>query len=98
MQKCQNCNVPFSWGKVYKSFWGLTGYQPIVCDNCGVKHKITIIGRFTVVTLTILPMLIITNNIIPYTSFISTLITGLAILFTGSMFTPFLVRFKAKQF
>lgn len=38
------------------SFWW--NYKPIKCSNCGAKHKITIPGRLTFVSLTILPMLI----------------------------------------
>ncbi|WP_420843799.1 TIGR04104 family putative zinc finger protein [Lentibacillus sediminis] len=97
LQKCQNCNVSFSWSVVYKSFWGLRGYKPIECDNCCAKHKITIPGRLTFVALTMLPMLVLTNFINFYTSLnniIATLGIGLAILFIGSLFTPYLVRFK----
>jgi len=89
--------VPFSWGQVYKSFWGLGGYKPIECDNCGAKHKITIPGRLIFVALTILPMLVLTNFINFFTSFnniIATLGMGLSILFIGSLLTPYLVRFK----
>jgi CXXC-20-CXXC protein len=97
LQKCQNCNAPFSWGKVYKSFWGLWEYKPVECENCSVKHKITIPGRLIFVSLTILPMLIFANYISFFTSFnniIATLGMGLAIFFIGSLLTPYLVRYK----
>lgn len=97
LKKCENCNIPFSWNKVYKSFWGLLGYKKIECGNCGAEHKITFGGRLTNVALTILPMLILTNYIIYFTSFNNIIVTlglGLAILLIGSLFTPYLVRFK----
>lgn len=97
MQKCESCNVSFNWSRVYKSFWGGLGYKKIECGNCSAEHGITFGGRLTNVALTILPMLILTNYINYFTSFnniIATLGLGLAILFIGSLFTPYLVRFK----
>lgn len=97
MQKCEKCHRSFSWSEIYKSFWGLAGYKSIECANCGSIHKITILGRFTFVGLTILPMLIVINLIIIFTtfqSFIAVIGIGLAVLFIGSLLTPYTVRFR----
>ena len=93
MQKCKNCNAQFSWNKIYKSFWW--NYKPIKCDNCGTEHRITISGRITFVSLTILPMLIFGNFLSPFNSVFVTLGTALLIFFVGSLFIPFLVTYKS---
>ncbi|WP_422122322.1 TIGR04104 family putative zinc finger protein [Planococcus sp. X10-3] len=92
IQKCQNCNAQFSWSKIYKSFWW--GYKPIKCSECGTVQKITIPGRITFVSLTILPMLIFANFLSPFNNFIATLATGILILIIGSLLTPFCVTYK----
>lgn len=100
LQKCEKCNASFSWSGLYKSFLGLAGYKSIECANCGAKHKITILGRFTFVALTILPMLIVSNLIMIFTTFhnvVAILGIGLAVLLIGSLLTPYMVRFRIVQ-
>lgn len=94
MQKCENCNMQFSWSKIYQSF--IWTYKPIECDKCGTEHRITIPGRITFVSLTILPMLIFSNYLSPFNSIIVTIVIGIAILFIGSLFAPYLVKYKEK--
>src|SRR5699024_1894054 len=91
IQKCQTCNAQFSWSKIYKSF--LWTYKPIKCSECGMVHKITIPGRITFVSLTIVPMLIFANFLSPFNNFIATLVTGILILIIGSFLTPFFVTY-----
>ncbi|WP_369420060.1 TIGR04104 family putative zinc finger protein [Lentibacillus daqui] len=89
--------MPFSWSEIYKSFWSWKGYKPIECDNCGKKHKITATGRLIFVALTVLPMLIFIKFISffpPFNNFLVALGLALAILFVGSLVTPYFVRFK----
>ena len=64
LQKCEKCNSPFSWSKIFKSFWWT--YQPIECDNCGTKHKITIFGGSTVVAMSMLPIWIFGYFLSPF--------------------------------
>lgn len=92
MQKCLNCNAQFSWSKIYKSFWW--AYKPIKCSECGTVHKITIPGRITFVSLTILPMLIYANFFSPFNNLIATLATAILILMIGTFLTPFFVTYK----
>lgn len=69
-------------GAKFINRFGDCGDKPIECDNCSVKHKITIPGRLIFVSLAILPMLIFANYISFFTSFnniIATLGMGLAI-------------------
>jgi len=56
-------------------------------------HKITIPGRITFVSLTIVPMLIFANFLSPFNNFIATLVTGILILIIGSFLTPFFVTY-----
>lgn len=92
VQKCQNCNAQFSWGKIYKSFWW--NYKPIKCNECGTTHKITVFGRIAFVSLTILPMIIFGNFLSPFVNVLVTLGIALFILFIGSLLTPFIVTYK----
>ncbi|MGP4040935.1 TIGR04104 family putative zinc finger protein [Gracilibacillus sp. D59] len=92
MQKCKNCNAQFRWNKIYKTFW--LNYKPIKCSECKTIHNITIIGRFTVVSLTILPMMICSYILTPISNIFTTLGVGLCILILGSLLTPFVVTYK----
>ncbi|WP_418000775.1 TIGR04104 family putative zinc finger protein [Lentibacillus amyloliquefaciens] len=83
MQRCQNCNMSFNWREIYKSFLHME-YKPIVCDNCGTKHKINNSGRWTFVSLTILPAMLFSNFLSPFNNIFATLIVGLSILMIGS--------------
>ncbi|WP_165769034.1 TIGR04104 family putative zinc finger protein [Virgibacillus profundi] len=92
MQKCESCSSQFSWSKIYKSFWW--AYKPIECGNCGVKHRITILGRFTFVALTMIPMLTFMYFLTPFNNIIATIGTGSIILIIGSLFTPYVVQYE----
>lgn len=92
MQECENCNEQFSWGEIYKSYrWT---YKPIKCKQCESVHKITIIGRITFVSFTILPLLIFGNFLSPFSNMFVTLGVGIIILILGSLLTPFFVKYK----
>ena len=92
MQKCENCNLPFNWSKIFKSFWWT--YKPIECDNCGTKHKITIFGRSTVVAMTILPMWIFFLFLSPFDNAFVTSGIGILIAIIGFLLTPYVVQHK----
>lgn len=92
MQKCEKCNSQFSWSKIFNSFWWT--YKPIVCDNCGTKHKITILSRFKVVGMTFLPMWIYLLFVSPFVNFFVSIGIGISIAIIGFLFTPFVVRYK----
>lgn len=93
LQKCKNCNEQFSWNKIYKSLW--LNYKPIKCSECKTTHKITILGRFTFVSLTILPMLIFGYFLPPFGNILATLGIGISILILGSLLAPFFITYKA---
>lgn len=92
MQTCKNCNTQFSWSKVYISFW--KGYKPIECENCNTEHRILVLGRVVFVSLTILPMLVFGFFLSPFDQSFATIGVGIAILLIGSLFTPYLVKYK----
>ncbi|MED3572665.1 TIGR04104 family putative zinc finger protein [Cytobacillus praedii] len=92
MQKCKKCNTQFSWSTIYKSFWW--GYKPIECENCNAEHRIIVRGRLIFVSLTILPMLVFGFFLSPFDSAFATICAGIAILIIGSLFTPYLVKFR----
>ncbi|WP_419465907.1 TIGR04104 family putative zinc finger protein [Bacillus spongiae] len=91
LQKCENCNELFSWRKIYKSLW--VGNKPIKCENCQGEHRIKLSGRFVTSSLTILPMLIFTSFLSPFSNPLLSLCIGLIIFFIGSLFTPYFVKY-----
>ncbi|WP_081727586.1 TIGR04104 family putative zinc finger protein [Halalkalibacter wakoensis] len=94
MQTCENCNTPFSWGKIYGSF--LWNYQPITCKECQTIHKITISSRFVFVSFTILPMLIFGHFLSPFHNILLTLGVAILICIVGSLLAPYFVTYKRK--
>ena len=92
LQKCKKCNSPFSWSKIFKSFWWT--YQPIECDNCGTKHKITIFGRSTVVAMSMLPIWIFGYFLSPFDNIFVTPGIGFLIGIIGFLLTPYAVQYK----
>jgi CXXC-20-CXXC protein len=92
LRKCDSCKMQFNRSKIYKSF-GWT-YKPIKCDFCNMEHRITFPGRLTFVSLTILPMLIFNLFLSPFRNIYVTLGIGLTIFLIGSLFVPYLVKFK----
>ncbi|WP_171038264.1 TIGR04104 family putative zinc finger protein [Aquibacillus sediminis] len=92
MQKCEKCYAQFSWSQIYKSFWW--NYKPIKCNECGTTHKITIPGRFTFVSFTILPMLIFGNFLSPFNNILLTLSIAFFIFIIGTLLPPFFVTYK----
>jgi CXXC-20-CXXC protein len=94
LQKCEKCNSSFSWSKIFKSYkWD---YGPFVCDNCGTIHKITILGRFTIVAVSILPMQIFYYSLIPFDDIFLTIGVGFLIAMIGLLLSPYVVRYKAE--
>ncbi|WP_188048674.1 TIGR04104 family putative zinc finger protein [Bacillus sp. CH30_1T] len=93
MQKCDKCNTQFSWSEIYNSFVWI--YKPIECNNCGMEHRITILGRLSFAFCTIVPSLIFFNFLSPFENYyILTFVIGIFILLVGSLLTPFLVKYK----
>ncbi|MCA1057660.1 hypothetical protein LCL96_01855 [Rossellomorea aquimaris] len=92
MQKCDKCNTQFSWSEIFKSYIWI--YTPIECRNCGTVHKITLLGRLTFVSYTIVPALVFFHFISPFENFALNFGIQLIILLVGSLFTPYVVRYK----
>ncbi|WP_419465967.1 TIGR04104 family putative zinc finger protein [Bacillus spongiae] len=95
LQKCENCNRQFSWGKIYNSVW--SSYKPIECDNCNKEHSITTSGKVIALSLTILPLLIFAFVLSPFSNSFLNISAGLIVLFIGSLFTPYLVKYEWKK-
>ncbi|MRG85879.1 TIGR04104 family putative zinc finger protein [Salinibacillus xinjiangensis] len=92
IQTCKNCHTQFNWGQIYKSFW--LGYKPITCAVCDSKHKITIAGRFTFVSSTLLPMMIYGYSFSFASNIFVHILIGLLIFIAGSLVTPKLVTYR----
>ncbi|MDR7080706.1 CXXC-20-CXXC protein [Neobacillus niacini] len=92
MQKCENCNSPLSWSKIYKSTAWL--YKSIECDNCGTKHKINLFSKCTVVALSILPLFIFFYFLSPFNNGYLNLGIGALISIVACLFAPYVVRYK----
>ncbi len=95
MQKCSVCGAPFKWNKIFKSIW--LGYEPVQCEKCNSKYKITFTSRLICVSLIILPMLIfgfyLTPLLISNKLYINLLLL-LIIPIVCSLFSPYLVKYK----
>ncbi|WP_413788979.1 TIGR04104 family putative zinc finger protein [Psychrobacillus mangrovi] len=91
LQKCDFCNTNFKWKVIYFSL--VRSYKPIQCDKCSTEHLVTLPSRSIVVGLTILPMLIVAYILSSYNDF-ATIMISISVAFMGSLFTPFLVKFK----
>ncbi|MBP1970503.1 CXXC-20-CXXC protein [Virgibacillus natechei] len=92
MQKCKNCNSQFSWSKIFKSFW--PAYEPIECDNCGTKHKITNLGKSTVGAMSLLPIFIFGYVLYPLGNTFVMVGIGFLIGIIGFLLTPYVVKYK----
>ncbi|MGM9950408.1 MAG: TIGR04104 family putative zinc finger protein [Lysinibacillus sp.] len=96
LQKCGQCNSSFSWSKIFKSYWYKWNYGPLECDNCGTIHKITILGRCTIVAVSILPMQIFCYFLIPFDGIFLPFVGGFLIATVGILLSPYVVRYKEK--
>lgn len=91
MQRCNNCNLPFKWSGIYKSVMWL--YKPIQCEKCGTDYKISFPSRF-IVSFLVLPILIFVLILSPFDNEFINILIGFCGSFTGSLFIPFLVKYK----
>ncbi|MGP4078415.1 TIGR04104 family putative zinc finger protein [Pseudalkalibacillus sp. R45] len=91
LPKCDNCNTIFKWRKIFKAN---LFYSPIQCSKCNSVHKVAFLSRFTVTSLTVLPILIFGYYLSPFNNVIVTLIIGLCIAILGFLIAPFLVNYK----
>ncbi|RHW38161.1 hypothetical protein D1B31_15435 [Neobacillus notoginsengisoli] len=89
MQKCENCNMPFSWGKITKSIGWL--YKPI---NCGTKHKITFLSRCRVVALGTLPFFVFTYFLTPFNTYNVNIGIALLIAIFIILIAPYVVKYR----
>ncbi|ALC85334.1 hypothetical protein AM499_05535 [Bacillus sp. FJAT-22090] len=91
MQKCNNCNHPLKWGKIYNSVMWF--YKSIQCEKCGTDYKISFPSRLIGVFLT-LPIPIFGLILSPFDNDFVNILIGICISFTGSLLIPFLVKYK----
>ncbi|NCU19088.1 TIGR04104 family putative zinc finger protein [Pallidibacillus pasinlerensis] len=92
MQKCNNCNTPFNWRIIFKSFWWI--YKPIECDTCGTEHKITLFGRSTIAAMSILPIWIFGYILSPTDNIFVLAGIGLLMGIIDFLLSPYIVRYK----
>ncbi|WP_425279365.1 TIGR04104 family putative zinc finger protein [Cytobacillus pseudoceanisediminis] len=91
IQKCGTCNTPFKWIKILKANWF---YSTIDCERCGTGYKITFPSRFICAIFIILPMWIYGLFLSPFDNVFIILSVCITIAIIGSLFTPFLVKYK----
>ncbi|MFD5854261.1 TIGR04104 family putative zinc finger protein [Cytobacillus pseudoceanisediminis] len=91
IQKCDTCNNPFKWIKIFRANWF---YSTINCDRCGTEYKITFPSRFICVSFTIIPMWIYGLFASPFSNVFTTIVICIATAIIGSLFSPFLVKYK----
>lgn len=91
LQKCDNCNMKFSWIKIYKKLWGTNA--PIECSNCNTEHKLTAAGRFAFGILVFISVMF-GNLLSPFENVFVTLGAMIAIVIIGSFILPYFVKYK----
>ncbi|MBU9721679.1 MULTISPECIES: TIGR04104 family putative zinc finger protein [Bacillaceae] len=96
MQKCGKCDTSFSWKKIIKSFFWSSD-KPFHCDNCEMQHRISIIGRFAFVALTLGPFMGFSVFLAPFDNSFLNLLVGFLIMQIGFMMTPFFVKYEANM-
>ncbi|WP_370640537.1 TIGR04104 family putative zinc finger protein [Salipaludibacillus sp. CUR1] len=95
MLKCPHCNAAsFKWSEILKANWMFSTLQ---CNNCGKKSKITFFSRLIVVALTIVPFLIFGLFLSPFDNVLGTIFVAILIAFTGSLLTPYIVKYKTEE-
>ncbi|SER55621.1 TIGR04104 family putative zinc finger protein [Salipaludibacillus aurantiacus] len=95
MLKCPHCNTAsFKRSKILKANWI---FSTIQCNNCGKKSRITYFSRLIVVALTVVPFLIFGLILSPFDNVLVTIFVAILIAFTGSLLTPYLVKYKIEE-
>ncbi|WP_412177870.1 TIGR04104 family putative zinc finger protein [Sporosarcina sp. YIM B06819] len=93
LQKCNHCNAQFTRGEINKSLW--LAYRPIVCTQCGTKHKVLIASRLLSVVVTVpfaLLGIYLVNNY--NQSLLSVLSIIIPLTLLASVISPYLVRYS----
>lgn len=94
ISNCKNCNKMFEFKTLRKSiFW--EGFHPVVCKNCGVKHKITVVSRLIFATLNSLPLLVFL--LLKSKWFFNPLIVYLIWIILMYYISPFIVNSQTKE-
>lgn len=94
MPTCDNCQHPFSWSTICKAN---LFYRPVYCGNCGTEHHITLLSRFIVATLTVIPLLVFGYFLSPYQNIFMTMLAGLGIAAVGFLLTPYAVHYRESE-
>ena len=92
MQKCNNCNLPFKWSKIYKSIMWF--YKPIECEQCGTAHTISFSSRF-LASFIVLPIPIVGLILSPSENEYINVLIGICISFVGSLLIPFFAKYQS---
>ncbi|MGH2317434.1 TIGR04104 family putative zinc finger protein [Planococcus sp. SE5232] len=77
MQRCVDCQTPFTWKQINKSVW--LAYKPITCPNCGMLHKVQFLSRILASIMMVGPLFVL-NFIAPFAGTWSFIISVLLVL------------------
>ncbi|WP_445678022.1 TIGR04104 family putative zinc finger protein [Psychrobacillus sp. FSL K6-1464] len=91
MQKCNNCNFPFKWGKIYNSIMWF--YKPIQCEQCGTAHTISFSSRF-LASFMVLPIPIFGLILSPSENEYINVLIGICISLACSLLIPYFAKYE----
>lgn len=96
MQKCEQCGERFGWRQMYRSYWSLSGFQSIECNECESIHKIPMRGRLMFILLTFAPAWFAAVMMMNFSSFdyFTIFVITVTVFVIGSLFTPLVTEFN----
>ncbi|MDT0161216.1 MULTISPECIES: TIGR04104 family putative zinc finger protein [Bacillus] len=95
LQNCKKCHAPFNWRKKYRILWREVN-QPVICDNCGSEHYVTLGGRLVNTFFVIGPLTIFAGIIAPFDNIYLDLGGGILLAFLGSLLVPYFTILKVE--
>lgn len=96
LQRCDQCTERFPWTIIYKSL--MLGYKPIICNECAMKHKVTIPSRIIVsITVVMIPLLILYYFLLQaiFLPNVLAILLMVSLSFVLSLLDPFLVIYSS---
>ena len=95
IQECKKCGTKFKYKALLQPFWGQI--QPLKCSNCETIHHLTKTSRFTIATLTMLPLFFMSGIRRFLPNIFLTLLAYLVYVFILRALFPFIIRYGLKD-
>ncbi|WP_236015725.1 TIGR04104 family putative zinc finger protein [Planococcus soli] len=91
MQQCEICHTSFTWKQISKSLW--LAYKPVLCPNCGRRHKIQFLSRL-LASLMIVGPLFVLNSLSPFAGTGNFIFSVLIVVPAVLLVLPYMMRYR----